>query len=221
MASTKELQVPKRRARNSLSEELILDTALRIVAEGQTLSIRVVADKLNCSPMALYRHFPNKQSLVLALIDRVMEEMPLNPVGETWEERVLSWASSHLQTLQANPWAISLLMDNPDPGRNVRMTGETLLQELGASKQPEERVIATFSAILALNYGWAGFTANARTSANRPRPLVSLGPHAPNAQELPNTAHYWMQITKVGTPEQHQVAVTLLISGLVANQQRM
>ncbi|MFM1844911.1 MAG: hypothetical protein RI917_229 [Actinomycetota bacterium] len=218
MASSPELQASKRKARNSLSEQLILDTALGIVSVGQALSIRLVADKLRCSPMALYRHFADKQSLVLALIDRVMGVMPRNLEGESWEDRVTSWASRHLQTLQANAWAIPLLMENPDPGPNVRKAGEALLRELGASEQPEERVIATFSAILALNYGWAGFTSNANASVSRTKSVVSLSPHVRNAQELPVTAGYWDLLSRVGTSEQHQAAVKLLLSGLLVNE---
>jgi AcrR family transcriptional regulator len=215
MVLSEKLQAPKRTVRNSLSEQLILDEALDMVRSGQPLSIRRVANGLRCTPMALYRYFPGKHQMVMSLIDRIMESVTSEPEGETWSERVAYWASNHLQTLQLNAWAIPLLMENPDPGPNVRLAGEFLLRELKASGQSDDKVVATFSAILALNYGWAGFTSRASPAPDGKSRVIRLSEDAPTAQELPTTAGYWKQLALVGTAEQHQIAIALLVSGLV------
>ena len=72
MASEEIKQAAPRRARNSLSRELILDAALGLAQTGAELSLRSVAARLACSAMALYRHFPDKQDLLLGLLDRVI-----------------------------------------------------------------------------------------------------------------------------------------------------
>jgi AcrR family transcriptional regulator len=165
--------------------------------------------------MALYRYFPDKHRMVLSLIDRVMEPVKSEPVGATWSDRVACWASNHLQTLQLNAWAIPLLMENPDPGPNVRLAGEFLLRDLRASGQSDDRVLATFSAILALNYGWAGFTSSAMPSIDGNRRVMRLREDVPTTRELPTTAGFWNKLALVGTAEQHALAIGLLISGLV------
>src|SRR5262245_7663685 len=63
-----------RRARGSLSRELILDAAEAVAQQGgfDALTLRAVAERLQAAPMALYRHFATKEELVNALLDRVL-----------------------------------------------------------------------------------------------------------------------------------------------------
>ncbi|MGC0334068.1 AcrR family transcriptional regulator [Streptomyces sp. SAI-170] len=57
-----------------LSEDLIVDTALRLIgAHGQeALSVRRLGAALGCDPTALYRWFHDTDDLVLALSDRLI-----------------------------------------------------------------------------------------------------------------------------------------------------
>ena len=56
----------------------ILDQALILVGESglSGLTIRKIAERMNFSEPALYRHFPNKQALILGLMDRLDEMLP-------------------------------------------------------------------------------------------------------------------------------------------------
>ncbi len=53
----------------------ILDQTLILVREGGLtgLTIRKIAERMGFSEPALYRHFPNKQSVILGLMDRLDE----------------------------------------------------------------------------------------------------------------------------------------------------
>lgn len=211
MVSDEIKQVPSRRARNSLSRELILDAAHSIARAGEEISLRGVAAILECSPMALYRHFPDKQDLLLGLLDRVIGSINLGNEDQPWEERLLSIAKDHLKTLQSNQWAIPLLFQNPDPGPAVREVGEAILGSLKQGGATNENAVSTFSAILALNYGWAGFTA--------------LDPHAPSGKTLgnklnarpnptdgfPETLDLWSEFENLGSDAHHKIAVMKLI----------
>ena len=53
--------------------DVILEAAERVAEQGfDALTMRAVAARLGAVPMALYGHFPTKQRLVDALLDRVL-----------------------------------------------------------------------------------------------------------------------------------------------------
>ena len=207
-------QASSRRQRNSLSADGILDAAQELVASGHELSIRAVSSRLACTPMALYRYFPDKNDLLLALLDRVFGAMPLHKEIHNWDERLLSLCAEHLRILQRNSWAAPLLQGNPDPGTAVRRVGEAILECLKLGGASNRTSVVVFSAILALNYGWAGFTA--RGSAGEPSdgPIIELANEVPTAESLPNTASVWAEFESLGSDQDHQDAIRRLIRDL-------
>lgn len=67
---------PPRRPRGSLSQELIIEAAFRVAdAQGiDGLTFQALGTELQAHPTAIYRHFENKDDLVLALIDALHAE---------------------------------------------------------------------------------------------------------------------------------------------------
>ncbi|MFC7220535.1 TetR/AcrR family transcriptional regulator [Streptomyces polyrhachis] len=65
-----------------LSQRLIIDTALRLVAQhgAQALSVRRLGAALGCDPSSLYRYFRNADDLLLALADEL-----IGRAQEGWE----------------------------------------------------------------------------------------------------------------------------------------
>ncbi|MCQ9133705.1 TetR/AcrR family transcriptional regulator [Streptomyces hilarionis] len=57
-----------------LSEDLIVETALRLIGEHgpEALSVRRLGTALGCDPSALYRYFRGTDDLVLAIADRII-----------------------------------------------------------------------------------------------------------------------------------------------------
>lgn len=68
----------------------ILDKALILVGESglSGLTIRKIAERMGFSEPALYRHFPNKQAVILGLMDR-LEMMLLGTAGQIAEHTTL------------------------------------------------------------------------------------------------------------------------------------
>ncbi|PQZ85752.1 TetR family transcriptional regulator [Arthrobacter sp. MYb227] len=67
-------RTPRRRRAQGLSREVILDACLRLAAETapDALSFRKIGKELGADPTALYRHFADKDDLLLSLADRVL-----------------------------------------------------------------------------------------------------------------------------------------------------
>ncbi|MCD0449139.1 TetR/AcrR family transcriptional regulator [Actinocorallia sp. API 0066] len=66
----------ERRARTRLSPELIIDAAFRVSERGgaQSLTFQAIGAELGAHPTALYRHFRDRDELMLALIDALHAE---------------------------------------------------------------------------------------------------------------------------------------------------
>ncbi|MFI0453754.1 TetR/AcrR family transcriptional regulator [Actinomadura sp. 6N118] len=93
------------KAKQPLSQDLIVDTALRILdAEGlDAVSMRRVAQELDTGPASLYAHVSNKEELLEILLDRVSGEMRLpEPDPERWREQIKEVAYEIHRVLSAH-----------------------------------------------------------------------------------------------------------------------
>ena len=75
---------PRRGGGRGLDRSLVLHTALDIVdAEGlEALTMRRLARELDVEAMSLYNHVQNKQDLREGIVDLVLAEIDVPPVGE-------------------------------------------------------------------------------------------------------------------------------------------
>ena len=65
------------RPRPQLDRESILDAGIRLAASGRAdaVSVRRLGAELGADPTAIYRHFRDKDELVLALLDRLLAQV--------------------------------------------------------------------------------------------------------------------------------------------------
>lgn len=84
----KETPVPRRRAQG-LGRDIIIDACLKLAggSDADALSFRKIGKAIGADPTALYRHFADKDELLLALADRVIAVgMEGYVPGPRWEE---------------------------------------------------------------------------------------------------------------------------------------
>lgn len=99
-------------ARGSLSAEDYVAATLELVdAIGvDAISMRRVAEHLGVSPMAAYRHFRDKEELLVRALDAFAARADLLPRQEMpWEDWVRAIARAMYETLAAHPGWIPLL----------------------------------------------------------------------------------------------------------------
>ncbi len=74
--------------RGTLSQELIVEAAFRVADSGgmDKLTFQALGRALSAHPTAIYRHFRNKDELLLALVDALHEEALSNtpPLTDDW-----------------------------------------------------------------------------------------------------------------------------------------
>lgn len=99
--------------RPGLTREAVVARALEIgTAEGlEAVSLRRLAQELGVTPMALYRHVRDKQDLINAMTEAVLEGIDAT-VGlrpeMTWTERMRLYIDNYKEQIDARPLALPL-----------------------------------------------------------------------------------------------------------------
>ncbi|UFU03918.1 TetR/AcrR family transcriptional regulator [Ruania suaedae] len=71
----------------------------------QALTVRALAHRVGMAPMSVYTHVPDKDALVVLMVDAVLAELPIGPWGRLdWRARVRAVADAHRQLLAVHPW---------------------------------------------------------------------------------------------------------------------
>jgi AcrR family transcriptional regulator len=108
----KRRSAPGRPAR--LSRELIADAALELVAGGTLvdLTMRTLADRLDATPMALYKHVASRDELAALVVERSFADLALPAM----ELPAIEWLSRLARSLReiglAYPGVMDFLLDH-------------------------------------------------------------------------------------------------------------
>ncbi|WP_214319937.1 TetR/AcrR family transcriptional regulator C-terminal domain-containing protein [Nonomuraea sediminis] len=119
----------RRQIKPQLSQELIVETGLRIVdAEGiDALSMRRIAQELDTGPASLYAHVSNKEELVELIYDLVLSEIRLPEKVDSWQEGLRDYALEAHRVLTAHADLAKAALANIPTGPNALRVGEAML----------------------------------------------------------------------------------------------
>ncbi|MEL6362254.1 MAG: TetR/AcrR family transcriptional regulator [Pseudomonadota bacterium] len=82
----------KRDSSVRLTSERVLDAALeRVRKDGIDFSMRALADDLNVWPMAIYRHFKNRDALIEAIVDAVLGLVVSGEAVAALQDETVDW----------------------------------------------------------------------------------------------------------------------------------
>ena len=143
--------VGRRGPRAELDVDRIVEAAVDIAnADGlEAVSMARVAQALGFTTMSLYRHVANKDELLQLMWNasaRGALEFELD--GETWRERLLSWAVNQRRAIEENIWITQLPMATPPLAPNSLAwveLGLDAMAELDAPDGAKLRVLGLIS----------------------------------------------------------------------------
>lgn len=124
-------------AQRRLNRDELISTALAVAdSEGlDAVTIRRVAQQHDVTPMALYRHFPDKDGLFDAVTERLLTEVRVPEADERpWHEQMNDVLSIFLAALRPHPNAAPLVITRlftTEPGLAVTERTLALLSEAG------------------------------------------------------------------------------------------
>ncbi|MGC1214612.1 MAG: TetR/AcrR family transcriptional regulator C-terminal domain-containing protein [Micromonospora sp.] len=157
------------RKRASLSRDVILETAMRLAdSEGTTfLTLTRLGRALGADPTALYRHFRNKDELLLAMGDQLMADAVAGTeAGTSWLDTLRSAAWSIRRAYLARPALGAQSAARFTGGEAERRLVDTLTAELTKAGLEPETAARHCRAFAEVVLGHVGITAT----------LLSLSP---------------------------------------------
>ena len=140
--------------RRALTEDEILDAALSLLDEGgpDAASVRGLAARVGVAPNAVYTYFPDKASVIKALVERLLSEVNHDVFadrGRPWGQRVEALALELRAHLSAHPGAVSLMVGGPMNGPHALALNERLLELLtDAGLDPTDAARASYLLIV-------------------------------------------------------------------------
>lgn len=163
--------------RKPLSRERILKAALALADKQgiEALSMRNLAAELSVEAMSLYKHVANKDAVLDGLVEIILREMEIPPVGTPWREAMQRRAWSVRHTIQRHPWASVLIESRTAPGEARLRYADTVLSILNNAGFSPEVQYRAFGMLDSYVYGFALQEVNWPTKeSDRNRVVVGL-----------------------------------------------
>lgn len=111
--------------------------------------MRRIATELGCDPMAIYRHFPNREALLDAVADSVVDEVPAPEGSAPWDERIKVVLSGMRKVALRHPGIASHVASRPPLGPHGRRVAGLLFGALAEAGLPPADVVRAFQALIA------------------------------------------------------------------------
>ncbi len=133
-----------------LSRERILDAAIRIADRdgADAVTLRRLGAELGVDPTAAYRHFRDKDDLLVQMCDRLLADLAarIRPTGD-WREDVMSVCTGAREVYLAHPHLAYMLATSPGPLPNSQRLTEIVLEALRSTGLPDKEIALAYQAI--------------------------------------------------------------------------
>jgi len=211
--------------RGSLTPDLIVKESLRLLDSDTGFSLPKLGRALGADPTAVYRHFPSKDDLVLAIADALIEEAitGFSP-QDCWVETLAESARRLRRTYLAHPAAAALsacrITQRPAELRivNVVIGAVRAAGFEGAEAAVIYRAIGDFS--LYWSGGEAAFWALDEKAQQTDRAAWTRAYLAAGKEEFPHIFAVRDELPKVADDDIFEMILSLVMAGLVQRAPR-
>lgn len=129
--------------RNFLSLDAIVAEA-RAIADLEGLgavSMRGLADRLGCTPRALYRHVSDKDEVLELLADRALGEVPFAVSSTDWQAALLEFFTGMYDLFVASPAVAAIVSQHAVAGSQFQAHASQLVVRLLAEDIPPDTAV--------------------------------------------------------------------------------
>lgn len=119
--------------KDGLTRDRIVAAAVALADEAglEAVSIRTVAERLGCSPMALYHYIPTKRDLLHLMLDAAHGEFRWQPEElSNWRDALIEVAWAIRRRLKRHPWVVAIRAMDPEHGPQYMRALESVLATL-------------------------------------------------------------------------------------------
>ena len=129
------------------------------------MSLRAVAARLGCTPMALYTYVADRRELLDLMYDAAHAALPEPAAGDDWRTRTAAWADDILDRYLRHPWIVEVSFARSVLGPHEQRALELLLDALAPAGLDDSDAAAVVAALFGLARSTASTIADARRSA--------------------------------------------------------
>src|SRR6476646_2069850 len=147
----------RRRGRDPITRELIVDTALRLLDRDglDQLSMRRIADELDTGPASLDWHVGSKDGLLDLVFDRVIGEQEVpDPEPDRWQEQLKEVARSMRATILRHRDIVRISIGRIPMGPNALLFSERILAVLRGGGVPDRLAVTGHHLLFAIVNGF-------------------------------------------------------------------
>jgi AcrR family transcriptional regulator len=211
--------------RRTLSQELIVDTALELLGKGSldSVSMRGVAQALETGPASLYAHVASKEELHELMLDRLLGQLPRpEPDPDIWTEQLLEMARAQLAMFTAYPGIARVGLESVVPaGPNALAYGEAVLAVLRSGGVPDRIAVFAFDTLSLWCSAFAYEVGAMRTGDVDPAEVAArsreIGAYmAARPAQFPNLLGVGEILATASAEERFEFAMDVFLAGLVA-----
>jgi TetR/AcrR family transcriptional regulator, tetracycline repressor protein len=150
-------------------------TRAQVVAEArrigalqgiERLTMRRLSDALAVMPNALYTYFPDKASILDAVLDDLLGDVGPPRRRGNWRQALVALMSSYRRLLLTQPGLVALTVSRPMIGPNALRLREDMLTLLRRGALNDGNAVNAFLALFAYTTGFVAFE-TARTPGER------------------------------------------------------
>lgn len=144
-----------RAPRGSLTPRRILDAVATTVSTSgvDAVTMRAIATELKVDPMALYRHFQDKDALLAAFVDDVFADV--GPPQRPGIDGAKELARQYFRVLVAHPGLVNITLEYSINSPHQLLMGERMYQGMLDAGYDTETAVMVFSGLLRFVLGSA------------------------------------------------------------------
>lgn len=217
-----------------LSRERVLHAAVALADDGglRALTMRGLADDLDCEAMSLYHYVDDKKALLAGLAEVVVGEVVAatsdHPVGsgvvgeDDWRDVVRARCLAARQVMLRHPWAPSLLTTQSQVPPNAFMIFEALvgtMVEAGCSYELAHRAIHSLGSLV-LGFTQELFEPTAGDGGTPPEEMAAMAAAMPYLSRLGEVAVHEVEgsLSVCDTQSEFEFTLGLILDGLEAHR---
>jgi AcrR family transcriptional regulator len=121
----------------------------------ESLSMRLLGSRLGVEAMSLYNHVANKEEILDGILELVVEEITIPPVGAEWRSAMKERAVSARLAFSRHPWASALIDSRVSSGPARLRYLDAMIGTLHGAGFSFELAARAFSVLDCYIYGFA------------------------------------------------------------------
>jgi AcrR family transcriptional regulator len=215
-----------RPAKAPLSEDVILETALRLLREEglDAVTMRRLAGELDTGPASLYVYIRNRDDLLNALLDRISGMVHLEePDPAHWREQVHRLVDGILKVMEEHRGIARVSIANVPTGESSLLVAENLMGLLLAGGVTPRDAAWACDILPLITVASAVETATYQERGDEQDELAGQLEAVfsrISADRFPNLTRYGADLVSGDGDERFRYAIDVFLDGLVARAQR-